>query len=91
MILCKVLGNSVSSVKHPCYVGRTVLVVQPVLPDGKTPKGRSFLAIDAVQAGPGDLVLCAREGNTARQILGKDTDPLHAVVLGVVDEVDVGG
>ena len=89
MILCKVLGNSVSSVKHPCYVGRTVLVVQPVLPDGRTPKGRSFLAIDAVQAGPGDLVLCAREGNTARQILGKDTDPLHAVVLGVVDEVSV--
>ena len=87
MILCRVIGNSVSSVKHPCYTGRTVLVVPPVRPDGSTPKGSSFLAVDSVQAGPGDLVLCAREGNTARQILGKDTDPLHAVVLGVVDEV----
>jgi ethanolamine utilization protein EutN len=45
------------------------------------------LSVDSVQAGVGELVLAAREGNTARQILGKDTDPLHSVVLGVVDEV----
>lgn len=89
MILCRVLGNAVSTVKHECYVGKTVLVVQPVNLDGESPKGSSFLAVDSVQAGPGDLVLCAREGNTARQILGKDSDPLHAVVLGVVDEVSL--
>ena len=89
MILCRVLGNAVSTVKHECFVGHTVLVVQPVALDGHTAKGSSFLASDSVQAGPGDLVLCAREGNTARQILGKDSDPLHAVVLGVVDEVSL--
>ena len=55
-----------------------------------TPDGRVFLAIDSVQAGPGDLVLAAREGNTARQILGRDEDPLHAVILGIVDEVHTG-
>ena len=44
--------------------------------------------MDSVQAGVGDLVLCAREGNTARQILGKDTDPLHSVILGIVDTVE---
>jgi microcompartment protein CcmK/EutM len=91
MILCRVLGNAVSTVKHPAFVGHTVLVVQPVGTDGKTPKGSSFLAADSVQAGEGDLVLCAREGNTARQILGSDADPHHAVVLGVVDEVNLGG
>jgi hypothetical protein len=32
-------------------------------------------------------VLAAREGNTARQILGKDDDPFHSVILAVVDEV----
>lgn len=91
MILCRVIGNAVSTVKHPCFEGKSVLVVQPVGTDGKTPKGRSFLSVDAVQSGVGDLVLCSREGNTARQLLGRDEDPFHAVILGVVDEVAVGG
>jgi len=90
VILCRVIGNSVSSVKHPVYEGRKVMVCQPVATDTHTPNGRVFLAIDSVQAGPGDLVLAAREGNTARQILGRDEDPLHAVILGIVDEVSEG-
>ena len=89
MILCRVLGNAVASVKHPVYEGKKIMVVQPVAVDGHTPNGREFLAIDAVQAGPGDLVLAAREGNTARQILGNDQDPLHSVVLGIVDSIDI--
>ena len=87
MILSRVIGNVVSTVKHPCFEGRSVLIVQPVLPDGRTPKGASFLSVDSVQAGVGDLVLAAREGNTARQILGSDNDPLHSVILGIVDAV----
>ena len=91
MILCKVIGNAVASIKHPVYVGKKIMVVQPVQPDGSTPHGREFLAIDSVQAGPGDLVLAAREGNTARQILGTDVDPLHSVIVGIVDEVRIEG
>lgn len=90
MILCRVIGNCVSTVQHAAFDGHIVLVCQPVEPDGHTPVGTEFLACDAVQAGPGDLVLAAREGNTARQILGRDSDPHHAVVLGIVDQVDVG-
>lgn len=88
MILARVIGNCVSTVKHPVYEGQTVLVVQAVKADGKTPIGREFLACDSVQAGEGDLVLCAREGNTARQILGSDDDPFHSVVVGIVDAID---
>ncbi len=91
MILCRVVGNAVSTVKHPVYEGMTVLAVQPVKADGRTALSSSFLAVDSVQAGVGDLVLCAREGNTARQILGDDDDPLHAVVLGIVDEIEHPG
>jgi microcompartment protein CcmK/EutM len=57
--------------------------------DGVTKRLRAFLAVDSVQAGEGDLVVVAREGNAARQVLGTDRDPFHAVVLGIVDEVDV--
>ncbi len=89
MILCRVIGNAVSTVQHACYDGRKVMVVQPVTVDTRTPRATSFLAVDAVQAGPGDLVLAAREGNTARQILGDPDAPLHAVIVGVVDEVTI--
>lgn len=87
MILSRVIGNVVATVKHPVYEGKSVMVCVPVKADTHTPNGKAFLAIDAVQAGQGDLVLAAREGNTARQILGKDDDPLHSVILAIVDEV----
>lgn len=87
MILSRVLGNVVSSVQHPVYDGTKVLILQPVEADGKTPLGKSFLAVDSVQAGEGDLVLAAREGNAARQVLGTSKDPFHAVILGIVDDI----
>jgi microcompartment protein CcmK/EutM len=91
VILCRVVGNAVSTIQHPVYVGHTVLVVEPVKADGITGLASSFLAVDSVQAGVGDLVLCAREGNTARQILGSDQDPFHAVVLAIVDAIEHPG
>ena len=88
MILCRVVGNAVSTVQHSVYDGRIVLVCQPVQPDGKSKIGGEFLAVDSVQAGVGDLVLASREGNTARQILGTDNCPFHSVILGIVDHIE---
>lgn len=89
MILCRVVGNCVSTIKHPVYEGKTVLVVQAVEVDTHTPRGGEFLSVDSVQAGVGDLVLVSREGNASRQILGNPNDPFHSVVIGVVDQVEV--
>ena len=89
MILCRVIGNSVATVHHPSYDGRKVMVVETLGPDSQ-PTGTTFLAVDSVQAGVGDTVLAAREGNTARQILGDPNAPLHAVIVGIVDEVTLG-
>jgi len=88
MKLAKVIGTAVASAKHPDFEGHKILVVQPVKPDGKQ-DGKSFLSIDSVQAGVGDLVLVAREGNAARQILGKSDAPFHSVILGIVDDIDI--
>jgi len=90
VILARVIGNAVSSQQHPVYDGKIVLVCQPVGPDTTTKLGTAFLACDSVQAGPGDLVVVAREGNAARQVLGGPDDPFHSVVLGIVDEVCLG-
>ena len=87
MILCRVTGNAIAVEKHPCYEGKKVLICQPIDPAGKD-IGRTFLAVDAVQAGKGDTVLASREGNTARQLAGKESDPIHSVVLAIVDRVE---
>lgn len=91
MILAEVVGNVVSTEKHPHYQGLKILVVQPVDPEGKA-KGRSFLAVDGVQAGVGDRVLILDEGGSARLILGDEKAmTIRAVVAAVVDRIDLEG
>jgi len=87
MRLGKVIGTVVSSTKAKGYESRKILVVQPIDPDGKF-VSTSFLAIDAVQAGVGDIVLTIEEGNSARQVIN-DADALtvKTVVAAIVDEV----
>ena len=86
MILARIKGNVVATIKHPCFTGHRLLIAQPINEIGND-IGDSFLACDSVQAGPGDVVLIEREGNTARQILGTPDDPFHAVIIGIVDKV----
>ena len=82
MRLCRVIGNVVSTVKHPAYEGQRLMVVEPV------DSGSSFLAVDTVQSGPGDQVLVMREGNGVRQILGMGSQvPIRSLIVGIVDDV----
>lgn len=87
MKLCRVEGTVVATEKHPSYVGQKLLVVQP-LDDRKKAEGTSFLAVDRVQAGTGDVVLVNQEGNGARQLFGVDVLPIRSVIVGIVDRVD---
>lgn len=87
MILGKVIGTVVSTIKHPKYHGLKLYVIQPIDEEGKK-SGQSFLAVDVVQAGVGDTVLVIREGNGARQIFNSPVLPIRSVVVGVVDQVD---
>jgi ethanolamine utilization protein EutN len=86
--LARVIGTVVSTVKHPKYKGLKLYVVQPVDPSGE-PSAPSFLAVDTVQSGTGDLVLVISEGNGARQIFKEALLPIRSVIVGVVDQVDV--
>ena len=88
MILGRVVGNVVSTEKHPHYRGHKILVVQPVDPAGK-PKGKSLLALDGVQAGVGDMVLVVDEGGSARTVVGEETAmTIRTAICAVVDRVD---
>ena len=90
MTLARVIGTVVSTVKHGKYKGLKLYVVQPVDAEDR-PTDPSFLAVDTVQSGVGDLVLVITEGNGARQIFREPVLPIRSVVVGVVDQVHVGG
>lgn len=87
MILAKVIGNVVSTIKANGYESKKILIVQPVDPKGK-PLGKSFLAIDAVQAGVGDTVLILEEGGSARTIINEaEAYTVKTVIAGIVDDI----
>jgi microcompartment protein CcmK/EutM len=85
--LCRVKGNVVATVKHATYVGHKLMIVQPVDERGAD-VGTDFLAVDLVQAGPGDKVLVMQEGNGVRQILKQQKLPIRSVIIGIVDQID---
>jgi microcompartment protein CcmK/EutM len=89
MTLARVEGSVVATAHHPSLDGRKLLVVQP-LDEAGAPTGTSFLAVDMVQAGPGDTVLVNREGNGNRQLLGMGAQvPIRSLIVGIVDAIDV--
>ena len=89
MKLCQVLGPVVASAKHPMYHGRKLLAVQPLDEKGQA-QGASFLAVDDVQAGTGDVVLVMQEGNGVRQLLKLGpVVPIRSLIVGIVDRVDL--
>ena len=89
MTLGKVVASVVSTEKHPHYVGRKLLLVQPLDAEGR-PRGKCVLAVDGVQAGVGDRVLVVDEGGSAREVIGDDAAlTIRTAICGIVDTVDI--
>ncbi|MFH1681427.1 MAG: EutN/CcmL family microcompartment protein [Candidatus Eisenbacteria bacterium] len=90
MILGRVIGQMVSTVRHASLGRRKLLVVQPVTPEGAA-DGETFFAVDTVDAGRGDRVLVTQEGHAAEAIFGSAGIPVRSLIVGVVDAVEIGG
>jgi len=88
MILGKVTGTVVTTISHPHYKNRRLLVVQPLMLPGQEPEG-DFLALDNTHAGVGDTVLVNREGNAARQVLNNPDACVISVIVGIVDSLNI--
>jgi ethanolamine utilization protein EutN len=87
----RVSGTVVATIKNELFQGRKLLVVDKLNLLGK-PTGRYDIAVDMVQAGTGHLVLVLDEGNSARQIVGREPNgAIRAVIVGIVDAVDIPG
>jgi len=84
----RVAGSVVTTICSPAFEGRRLLMVDLLDLDGNE-TGKDVIAVDSVGAGAGETVLVLDEGNGARQVLYAPDAPVRAVVVGIVDEIDL--
>src|SRR5687768_1846569 len=89
MLLGKVVGTVVATRKEAELEGLKLLVVRGMDLDNK-PTSTLVVAVDAVGAGVGELVLYA-SGSSARQTTVTKDRPVDATIMAIVDQVEVGG
>ena len=95
MFLARVEGSVVATKKDSNMSGRKLLLLRPQLVDDKDPSKfrpgtNTVVAVDSIGAGIGELVLFC-QGSSARLASGMKEAPIDAVVIGIVDVVDVLG
>ena len=95
MFLARVEGSVVSTKKEAAMNGRKLLLLRPQLVDEKDPTkfrpgANTIVAVDSVGAGVNELVMFC-QGSSARLAAGLKDAPIDAVVIGIVDSVDVLG
>ncbi len=90
MYLGTVVGDVVSTHKNERLEGKKLLLVKRLTLDLKA-EGAEIIALDVVDAGVGDRVLVVQEGSSARKIFDDPWIPVQAVIVGVLDRVDIGG
>ncbi|MCC6231413.1 MAG: EutN/CcmL family microcompartment protein [Verrucomicrobiales bacterium] len=95
MFLARVEGLVVCTKKDPAMSGRKLLLLRPQLVDEKEPTrfktgSNTIVAVDSVGAGLGEMVMFC-QGSSARLAPGMKEAPVDAVIIGIVDSVDVLG
>jgi microcompartment protein CcmK/EutM len=90
MKIGRVSGTVVSTISHPIYDSRRLLMCDVLDADGED-TGGYLICVDAVGAGAGETVLILDEGNGARQVVGDPNGPIRALVVGIIDELLVDG
>jgi ethanolamine utilization protein EutN len=95
MFLGRVEGAVVATKKDEALKGRKLLLVRPQLVDESDPTRlrngvNTIVAVDSVGAGLGELILFS-QGSSARLAPGLKNAPVDAVIIGIVDSVDVLG
>ena len=85
MQLGLVIGTATATVKHPTLTGWKLLVVQPLLHDGRSPDGDPQLAIDKLGAGSGERVIISSDGKGTQELMQSKNAPVRWSVMGIAD------
>ncbi|MFN0084099.1 MAG: EutN/CcmL family microcompartment protein [Blastocatellia bacterium] len=83
MLLARVIGNLVSTIKNPTLEGRKLMVIQ-ILDGQLRPVGKPLVAVDSVGAGPGELVFWCRGKEASFPFEGSEV-PTDCTIIGIVD------
>lgn len=88
MVIARVVGNVVSTIKCEKHLGLKLMVVQRMDSEGNSTDDRQ-IAVDWACAGVGDIVLLSTDGGAANTIIGDLTGstPIDCVICGVIDEI----
>jgi microcompartment protein CcmK/EutM len=89
VVLGRVVGNVVCTMKHPALDGHKLLIVQPLDRQGRD-KGRAVVAIDSVGAGAGETVYWCRGREASFPFLPAEV-PTETTIVGIVDKVNIPG
>ncbi len=89
MRIALVIGSTISTIKDAAISGRKLLIVRNTDTAGKV-TGEPYVAVDTVSAGTGDLVLVT-DGSSARYTSQTGNAPVDAVIVGVIDSLELGG
>ncbi len=90
MIVARVIGTVVCTQKDPRLGGVKLQVVEPISMTTHKSDGKPLVAIDTVGAGLGEVVLVV-SGSSARQTATTVNTPVDAVIMGIVDSIDLDG
>lgn len=89
MKIARVIGSTISTIEDPKVKEAKLLLCQPTNQAGEE-IGKAYVAIDLVDAGTGDLVLTCH-GSAARQTYLTKDAPVDAVIMAVIDHLEVDG
>lgn len=89
MRIARVVGSAVSTVKETSLVGHKLLLVREADETGEV-TGPVQVAVDVVGAGTGELVIVS-EGSAARQARTTTDQPVDAIIMGILDSLEVEG
>ncbi len=89
MIIGTVCGEIHSTISHPFYSAKKLLLVEREDPFGAR-TGAYVIAVDTVDAGLGDRVLVNEEGGGSREVVRSADAPVRSLIVGIVDDVHTG-
>jgi microcompartment protein CcmK/EutM len=89
MLIARVVGDVVSTIKDDKITGKKLLIVREATIENEL-VGKPIVAVDTVDAGIGDVVLIA-QGSSARQTTSTKDTPTDAVIMAIVDSLEVEG
>jgi ethanolamine utilization protein EutN len=87
MVLGRVIGKVVATMKNASLHGQRLLIVQPIDRNGLD-KGKALVALDSVGAGAGETVYWCRGKEASFPFLPVEV-PTEATIVGIVDEVNI--